>query len=283
MPITVENIAYTYNIGTPAESAALRGVSLAVDRGEWVSIVGHTGSGKSTLAQHLNVLLIAQSGSVSIDGTEVSEKSKKLRELRKKVGLVFQYPEQQFFADSVRAEIEFGPSNWGVSGEDLERHVELAVESTGLNRELLASNPFALSGGQKRRVALASVIASKPDYLVLDEPTAGLDATGVRELFQLLARIKAEGMAVVQVTHDLASALVYSDRILVLEDGKSVCYGDTGTVAEFLLENPVRGLLLPPLVKFCSGLRRRGFDVPLTLGVSEIVAALDELREKKNS
>lgn len=165
----------------------------------------------------------------------------------------------------------------------MERHVSLAVDAVGLDTALMDSNPFALSGGQRRRVALASVIASKPDYLVLDEPTAGLDATGIRELFQLLRTMRSDGLAVVQVTHDLASALEFSDRILVLENGRSVCYTEPQEVAELLLEKPVRGLVLPPLVKFCSGLRQKGMDIPLTCGVNEIVSALRYFKERKKS
>jgi energy-coupling factor transport system ATP-binding protein len=276
--IVVRDLSFTYNIGTSARSEALRGVSLAVERGEWVSIVGHTGSGKSTLAQHLNVLLIPQSGAVEIDGVAVDQRAKNLRELRRKVGLVFQYPEQQFFAETVREEIAFAPSNWGVKGSELDECVNEAVMSSGLDPSLLDSNPFALSGGQRRRVALASVIAMRPDYLVLDEPTAGLDAAGIRELTQLMTKIRGEGLGVVQVTHDLQSALAHSDRILVLENGSGVTYGDAESVAAYLLDNPVQGLVIPPLVKFIVGLRERGLDLPLTSGVGRIVDSLEESR-----
>ena len=170
----IEHLSYAYNSGTPSEALALKDVSVSVSRGEWVSIVGHTGSGKSTLAQHMNALLIPQSGLVEIDGVQVTPKAKGLRDLRRKVGLVFQYPEQQFFAETARDEIAFAPANWGASGEELEQCVDYAVSSVGLEPDLLGANPFSLSGGQQRRVAMASVIAMKPDYLVLDEPTAVL-------------------------------------------------------------------------------------------------------------
>lgn len=279
MSIVVESLCYTYGIGTPAVSEALAGVSFTVERGEWLSIVGHTGSGKSTLAQHLNVLLIPQSGSVSIDGVEVREKSKDLRHLRCKVGLVFQYPEQQFFAESVREEIEFAPRNWGVTGAELGECVERAVAASGLDRALLSSNPFALSGGQRRRVALASVIAARPDYLVLDEPTAGLDATGIRELMQLMRDLRAGGLGVVQVTHDLQSALSNSDKILVLERGRSVVQGPPEAVAAYLQDNPVQGLVMPPLVRFAAGLRARGLDVRLTASLDEILERISSFKE----
>jgi energy-coupling factor transport system ATP-binding protein len=281
MSLRVENLSYTYNPGTPAVTVALRGVSLSVERGEWVSIVGHTGSGKSTLAQHLNALLLPQSGRVEIDGVEVKRKAKGLRALRRKVGLVFQYPEQQFFAETVREEIAFAPSNWGVQGEELDASVFDAVRAVGLDSALLDSNPFALSGGQQRRVALASVIAMRPDYLVLDEPTAGLDAAGVRELARLLAKVRADGLAVIQVTHDLQSALEHSDRILVLENGVSVALGAPEEVAEYLLANPVRGLVIPPLVQFAAGLREMGALLDLTSDIKTIVKKVEELRASR--
>ncbi|MDR1510028.1 MAG: energy-coupling factor ABC transporter ATP-binding protein [Synergistaceae bacterium] len=275
MAITAEDVFYSYNVGTPAEHAALRGVSFSVERGERVSIVGHTGSGKSTLAQHLNLLLFPQSGKVSIDGVSLKNGSPDARELRRKVGLVFQYPETQFFAETARDEIKFAPSNWGMSGDELDSCVDEAAAAAGIDPSILDSNPFNMSGGQRRRVAIASVIAMKPDYLVLDEPTAGLDAAGVRGLDRMLSGIRARGLAVVQVTHDLESALAHSDKILVLEQGKSVASGTPEEIAVFLADNPVRGLLMPPTARFALGLRNRGINVPVTGGVSEFVSALE--------
>lgn len=275
MPIVVESLSHIYNRGTSAESRALTDVSITIERGEWISIVGHTGSGKSTLAQHLNVLLLPQEGSVSIDGVLVEPKSKNLRTLRRKVGLVFQYPEQQFFAETVREEIAFAPSNWGVSGEDLEEIVADAANAVGLSADHFEASPFALSGGQRRRVALASVIAMQPDYLILDEPTAGLDAVGIKELMTLLNEICAMGLGVVQVTHDLQSALANSDRVFVLEGGRCVVFDAPEAVARVLLEKPVRGLIIPPLVRFAAGLARRGVRLPLTAAVPEILTALE--------
>jgi energy-coupling factor transport system ATP-binding protein len=276
MSVIIEHLSYAYNAGTPAVASALKDVSVSVERGEWVSIVGHTGSGKSTLAQHMNALLIPQSGRVEIDGVEVKPKAKGLRSLRRKVGLVFQYPEQQFFAETVREEIAFAPSNWGVFGEELDKCVTDAVSSVGLEPLMLESNPLSLSGGQQRRVALASVIAMKPDYLVLDEPTAGLDATGINELVGLLTKLRSEGLAVVQVTHDLQSALDHSDRLLVLENGVSVTDGAPEEVAEYLLRNPVRGLVIPPLVEFAAGLRERGIALDLTSDLRTIIKKIEE-------
>lgn len=278
MSIAIEGVSYTYNGGTSAAYEALSNVSVTVERGERIAIVGHTGSGKSTLAQHMNALLLPQSGSVVVDGIHIHEKSKDLRAVRRKVGLVFQYPEQQFFAETVREEIAFAPSNWGVAGDDLGRCVTDAIDAVGLDSAFLDNNPFALSGGQRRRVALASVIAMRPDYLVLDEPTAGLDATGIRELSALLGKIRDSGLGVVQITHDLQSALTESSRILVLERGRRVMSGSPEEIAAYLLDNPVQGLVIPPLVRFCAGLRERGIDVKLTSDLPTIVALLEEAR-----
>jgi energy-coupling factor transport system ATP-binding protein len=277
--IIAENIFYSYNMGTPAEHAALEGVSFSVERGERVSIVGHTGSGKSTLAQHLNLLLFPQSGNLSIDGVTLESGSPEARKLRRKVGLVFQYPESQFFAETARDEIKFAPANWGMSGDALDACVDEAASAAGIELSLLDSNPFNMSGGQRRRLAIASVIAVKPDYLVLDEPTAGLDAEGVRGLERILSDIRERGLAVVQVTHDLESALAHSDKILVLEHGKGVASGTPEEIAGFLADNPVKGLLMPPTARFAMGLRKRGINVPITSGVSDLVSALERAGE----
>jgi energy-coupling factor transport system ATP-binding protein len=276
--IAAEDVFYSYNVGTPAEHAALEGVSFRVEHGERVSIVGHTGSGKSTLAQHLNLLLFPQRGSVSIDGVSPKPGSPDARELRRKVGLVFQYPETQFFAETVRDEIKFAPANWGMRGDELDACVDEAAAAAGVEPSLLGSNPFSMSGGQRRRVAIASVIAMKPDYLVLDEPAAGLDAAGVRGLERIFSDIRARGLAVVQVTHDLESALNHSDKILVLERGRAVASGTPEEIALFLADNPVRGLLLPPTARFALGLRKRGINVSVTCGVPELVSALESAK-----
>jgi energy-coupling factor transport system ATP-binding protein len=273
--IAADDIFYSYNTGTPAEHTALRGVSLRVERGERVAVVGHTGSGKSTLAQHLNLLLFPRKGVVSIDGVSVKPGSPDARELRRKVGLVFQYPETQFFAETARDEIKFAPSNWGAGGSELDAIVDEAAAAVGIDQRILDSNPFSMSGGQRRRVAIASVIAMKPDYLVLDEPTAGLDAEGVRGLERILSDVRARGLAVVQVTHDLESALAHSDKIFVLERGRAVASGTPEEIALFLAENPVQGLLMPPLARFALGLRKKGINVPVTSGAPEILSALE--------
>ena len=275
MSIEVEKITYIYNQGTPAEQTALRDVSMSVKRGIWTSVVGHTGSGKSTLAQHLNLLLTPQIGSVSIDGTKSEPGTKNARELRRKVGLVFQYPESQFFAETVRDEIEFAPLNWGTRGDELASCVDEAVEYSGLDPALLGANPFSLSGGQRRRVAIASVLSMRPEYLVLDEPTAGLDADGIRGLIRMLNDVKSRGVSVVQITHDLESALANSDEILVLERGSVVAVGNPEETAEYLAAHNVKGLVLPPIVRFAIGLREHGINATLTGDLSGIISAIE--------
>ena len=280
MSIKAADIKYIYNAGTSAAVTALDGVSIEVERGEWVSIVGHTGSGKSTLAQHLNLLLTPFSGTVSIDGITVTPGSRAARDARRKVGLVFQYPESQFFAETVREEIAFAPSNWGVAGVALDACVTEAAASAGLSPSALGSNPFSLSGGERRRVAIASVLSMKPDYLVLDEPTAGLDASGVRGLSAIFRELCSKGMAVIHVTHDMEIAMSMSDRIAVLERGVLAVSGTPERVAEYLSERPVKGLLMPASARFAQGLRKHGIHVSLASPVSGIIEALGEARSR---
>jgi energy-coupling factor transport system ATP-binding protein len=281
LSIKAVNIKYIYNEGTPAAVTALDGISLEAERGEWVSVVGHTGSGKSTLAQHLNLLLTPSSGTVSIDGARVAPGSREARDARRKVGLVFQYPESQFFAETVREEIAFAPSNWGVGGAALDACVAEAASSAGLSPSMLGSNPFSLSGGERRRAAIASVLSMKPDYLVLDEPTAGLDASGVRGLTATFKDLCSKGMAVIHVTHDMEIAMSMSDRIAVLERGVLAVSGTPERVAEYLSERPVKGLVMPPSVRFAQGLREKGVRVPLASRVSGIIEALEEARSRR--
>jgi energy-coupling factor transport system ATP-binding protein len=280
LSIKATDIKYIYNAGTPAAVTALDGISIEVGRGEWVSIVGHTGSGKSTLAQHLNLLLTPFSGQVSIDGAAVTPGSRAARDARRKVGLVFQYPESQFFSETVREEIAFAPSNWGVSGDALDACVAEAASAAGLCPSALAANPFNLSGGERRRAAIASVLSVKPDYLVLDEPTAGLDASGVRGLAATFRELCSKGMAVIHVTHDMEIAMSTSDRIAVLERGILAVSGTPERVAEYLSERPIKGLVMPPATRFAHGLRERGIPAPLAGSVNGIIEALEEARSR---
>jgi energy-coupling factor transport system ATP-binding protein len=275
MSIKVDSLCHVYHPGTPLETRALSGVDLLADRGEWVAVVGQTGSGKSTLAQHLNALLLPTSGSVTIDGISTAVESVALREVRRKVGLVFQYPEHQLFAESVREEMAFGPKNWEFPEAEIKRVTIETMALLGLPLELLDRSPFQLSGGQKRRLCIASVLASRPDYLVLDEPTAGMDAPGRQELLSLLKCLIKEGLGVVHITHDLELALALADRILVLEKGKTVFCGTPAGLMDELLDRSLRGLRLPPLLELVSGLRDYGYPIPYTVDPETLAALLE--------
>lgn len=265
MSIEVRNLTHRYASVGGDGVLAVDDLSLTVEEGEWVAIIGHTGSGKSTFVRHLNGLTRPTSGEVQVEDYLVSAEGKPdLRGLRRMVGLVFQYPEQQLFEETVAREIAFGPKNWGVTGEELDRVVAQAMEMVGLGPEFADRNPFALSGGQKRRVAIASVLASGPKYLVLDEPTAGLDAQGRRDLLELLAGINARGVTLLQVTHDMDIAFGCASKILALEKGRKVFYATPQEGAAYLRQHPVAGLKLPPLVELALALRDCGKDVPVT-------------------
>lgn len=274
MSIIVSGLGHTYHPGTPLETSALRDISFEFPAGTWFSVVGHTGSGKSTLAQHLNGILLPMEGEIFIDGLEVKEKSRSLRDIRRKVGLVFQYPEQQLFAETVSDELAFAPRNWGVSEQDIPGRVAAAAAQVGLDEGCLGRSPFHLSGGEKRKAAIASVLSSRPDYLVLDEPTAGLDSFSRKELTRLLSGLRKEGMGILLVTHDLDIALQMSDRILVLDGGRRTVCDTPAAVLGHLRSHPVPGLQLPEIAALSSALRERGKDVPLTWDWKEIKSAL---------
>lgn len=229
-----------------------------------MTVVGHTGSGKSTLAQHLNGLLIPQSGSVVVDGTEVREKSPDLRAVRRKVGLVFQYPEQQLFAENVFEEVAFAPRNWGVHEAEILGLVQSSLALVGLDGQYLERSPFHLSGGEKRKVAIASVLASTPEYLVLDEPTAGLDSFSRKELVDLFTALKGKGYGILLVTHDLDIALQASDAILILNRGEQVVRDTPKRVIEHLQGHHIPGLSLPDIVTLSAELHARTEAVPIT-------------------
>jgi len=275
MSIRVDSLCHVYHPGTPLETKALSGVDLTVEPGTWVAVVGQTGSGKSTLAQHLNALLVPTSGSVVVDGVPTTSETSALRSVRRKVGLVFQYPEHQLFAESVSEEMAFGPRNWKFTEEEIRETTSRTLSLLGLPEELLSRSPFHLSGGQKRRLCIASVLASRPDYLVLDEPTAGMDAPGRKELLGLLKGLVEEKIGVVHITHDLELALALADQVIVLEKGKTVFCGSPGSLMDELLERPIRGLCLPPILELVSGLRDYGYPVPYTLDAEMLAIRLE--------
>lgn len=222
MPIIIKDLYYTYQKGTPYETHALKGVNLNINEGEFVGLIGHTGSGKSTLVQHLNGLVLPSSGFVQVDDLVTSDKKVKMRDVRKKVGLVFQYPEHQLFEETVEKDVGYGPENLGFSEKEKKKIVKDALESVQLDyKSIKDKSPFNLSGGQKRRVAIAGIIAMKPKYLVLDEPTAGLDPRGREEiLFQIKKLHKETGMTIVLVSHSMEDVARFADKLIVMHKGQ---------------------------------------------------------------
>lgn len=283
MSIVIEKLSHIYHENTALRTAALEGVSLTIEREYWTSVIGHTGSGKSTLAQHLNAILRPTSGSVIVDGVPILPEKKRdktdFREIRRKVGLVFQYPEQQLFEETVRAEVAFAPRNWGVPENEISELVARSLRAVELDESFLERSPFGLSGGEKRRVAIASVLACSPEYLVLDEPTAGLDGRARAALLRLLDTIHREGTGIVLITHDLEIAFTRSDRILMLNHGRCVGLGTPGEVAKELYERPVRGLVLPEVMRAALIMREKGLRVPLTCDPDKLALAV--LRERR--
>ncbi|WP_079477324.1 energy-coupling factor ABC transporter ATP-binding protein [Halobacillus salinus] len=223
MDITFDQVSYVYQPGSPFEHRALQDISFSIQSGSFVAIIGHTGSGKSTLLQHLNGLMQPTNGRVSVGpyDMEAGKKNKRLRELREKVGVVFQYPEHQLFEETVSKDIAFGPENFGVEEQEIQTRITEAVRATGLSEELLERSPFDLSGGQMRRVAISGVLAMNPEVLVLDEPTAGLDPSGQREIMDMFHNLhKEKQLTTVLVTHSMEDALKYADHIIILNNGE---------------------------------------------------------------
>ncbi|WP_173917934.1 energy-coupling factor ABC transporter ATP-binding protein [Halobacillus sp. Marseille-Q1614] len=222
MDITFKKVSYVYQPDSPFEHKALDDINFSIRSGSFVAVIGHTGSGKSTLLQHLNGLMRPTSGKVTVGPyvLEAGEKNKHLRELREKVGIVFQYPEHQLFEETVRKDIAFGPSNFGVEETEIAKRTKDAIEAVHLNDDLLERSPFDLSGGQMRRVAISGVLAMNPEVIVLDEPTAGLDPRGQKEIMDMFARLHREkGLTTVLVTHSMEDALTYADHIVILNKG----------------------------------------------------------------
>ena len=279
--IRVENLTHTYGIGTPFCRSAVQNMDLSIYRGELLGVIGHTGSGKSTLIQHLNGLLKPTEGRILLDGRDIWAEPKKIRDVRFRVGLVFQYPEYQLFEETVYRDIAFGPGNMGLSKGEIDARVRAAARFAGLGEDMLNKSPFALSGGQKRRVAIAGVIAMDPEVLVLDEPSAGLDPQGREEL---LAHIRAyhreRGTTVVLVSHSMEEIARNADRIVVLAHGKSLMSGTPHEVFSRAEELVQAGLDVPQVTRIAMELRRRGLPVdPAVYTTEELCAALLALRK----
>lgn len=259
MSITVENLTYTYSKGMPNETWALEDVSFRLEPGEFAAIIGHTGSGKSTLVQQLNGLLRPDSGKITVGEVCITDPSTKMTEVRRKVGLVFQYPEYQLFEETVAKDVAFGPKQVGITGEELDRVVTDSIRLTGLDyEEVKERSPFELSGGQKRRVAIAGVLAMKPEILILDEPTAGLDPSAHRDVLELIRRIhRQERMTILLVSHNMGDIAKLADRVLVMNRGRLVMNGTPAEV--FSRREPLweMGLGLPPATEFMERLKER--------------------------
>ena len=279
--IRVENLVHTYGEGTPFCRSAVDGISLDIYPGEFLGVIGHTGSGKSTLIQHLNGLLKPTAGRVLFHGKDIWEDTKKIREVRFRVGLVFQYPEYQLFEETVRKDISFGPKNMGLDEAAIARRVERAAAFAGLAPELLDQSPFDLSGGQKRRVAIAGVIAMEPEVLILDEPSAGLDPAGRSSLLQNIRDYhRSTGGTVVLVSHSMDEIAENVDRIAVLSDAGVVMSGTPQEVFSRSEELEAVGLTVPQVTKVAMELRRRGVAVDASVyTVEDLYRSLTALRK----
>lgn len=263
MSITIKNLTYTYNAGTAFEKKALDDVSLTIDKGSFVGLIGHTGSGKSTLIQHLNALLKPTSGQVLIDGRDIHSDKSKLKEIRQKVGLVFQYPEHQLFEMTVFQDVAFGPSNMGFSKEDIEERVIAALDIVGIGKDAYEKSPFELSGGQKRRTAIAGVLAMKPEVLILDEPTAGLDPHGRDEILAKIHEMhKKLNITVILVSHSMEDIARLVDSIIVMNNGTIHFSGTPTEVFSHAEELEKIGLAAPSITYLMHALNKNGFDVP---------------------
>ena len=282
MVITIEHLTHIYGAGTPFEKKAVDDVSLTLDSGQIIGVIGHTGSGKSTLIQHLNGLLKPASGRILLDGQDIWADKAKLRQVRFQVGLVFQYPEYQLFEETVYRDIAFGPTNMGLSQEEIDRRVRRAAEFAGLAPELLEKSPFELSGGQKRRVAIAGVIAMEPSVLILDEPAAGLDPRGrSRILGQIQAYHKETGNTVLLVSHSMEDVANYADKVLVMNDAKVFAYDTVENVFARSEELKAIRLAVPQVTNVFHRLREEGLAVPenvYTVGYArrKLLAILEE-------
>lgn len=280
--LQVEDLTYIYSIGTPFEHKALDQVSLSINPGEFVGIIGHTGSGKSTLMQQLNGLLKPTSGRVLLDGQDIWSDKKLTRAARFRVGLVFQYPEYQLFEETVYKDIAFGPTNMGLSKEEIDRRVREAAGFVGLTEKQLEVSPFDLSGGQKRRVAIAGVIAMEPEVLILDEPTAGLDPVGREEILgNIRAYRAAKNAAVLMVSHSMEDVARLTDRLLVMNGSRLAMDAAPGEVFEHVQELLDMGLSIPKVTQVFLRLRSLRVDVKNVYTIDQAVAELLRLKEGK--
>ena len=277
--LEVKNLCHTYSIGTPFEHVALKDVSFAVERGEFIGVIGHTGSGKSTLMQHLNGLLKPTSGQVILDGKDIWSDKKLTRQSRFRVGLVFQYPEYQLFEETVYKDIAFGPKNMGLDAAEIDRRVREAAGFVGLTEAQLEVSPFDLSGGQKRRVAIAGVIAMEPEVLILDEPTAGLEPEGREEVLQNIDDYrKAKNATIMMVSHSMNDVAKMASRLLVMCDAHLAMDGTPQEVFNHAQELLDMGLDIPEITRVFLKLQQRGLPVNQVYTMEQAVAELKRLK-----
>ena len=262
MLISVKNVNYVYGSGTAYETQALKDINLEIDQGEFIGIIGHTGSGKSTLIQHLNGLMKATSGTIFFDGKDIYEKGYSMKQLRSKVGLVFQYPEHQLFETDIFRDVCFGPKNLGLPKEEVERRAKDALRQVGIDEKLFDQSPFDLSGGQKRRVAIAGVLAMEPQVLILDEPTAGLDPKGRNEILEQISMLHREKkITVILVSHSMEDVAKYVDRIIVMNQGELMYNDAPREVFRHYKELEKVGLAAPQVTYIMNRLKEKCLDV----------------------
>ena len=278
--IKLENVSYTYMPGGPFEKTAVHNIDLTIPDGQFIGLIGHTGSGKSTLIQLMNGLIKPTEGRITVDGQELFAKDVKMRDIRFKVGLVMQYPEYQLFEETVEKEIAYGPTNMGLSEEEIKSRVEYAADLVGIPKEMLERSPFELSGGQKRRVAIAGIVAMQPTTLILDEPTAGLDPKGRDEiLFKIKDLQRRMKITVVLVSHSMEDIAQMADRILVMNKGRLAMNGTPSEIFSRGDELTLMGLDLPQVTKICNDLIRAGY--PVKKGIYTVSEAVEEIKRLK--
>ena len=278
MGIALENVSFTYQEGTPLASTALSDVSLTIEDGSYTALIGHTGSGKSTILQLLNGLLVPSQGSVRVFDTLITStsKNKDIRQIRKQVGLVFQFAENQIFEETVLKDVAFGPQNFGVSEEDAEQIAREKLALVGIDESLYNRSPFELSGGQMRRVAIAGILAMEPAILVLDEPTAGLDPLGRKELMNLFKKLHQSGMTIVLVTHLMDDVAEYANQVYVMEKGRLVKFGKPSDVFQDVVFMEEVQLGVPKITSFCKRLADRG------VSFKRLPIKIEEFKESLN-
>ncbi len=284
MSIIVDHVNYIYEAGTAMEYVALKDINLVIPDGQFIGLIGHTGSGKSTLVQHLNGLLKQTSGSIYYNGADIHDSDYNKKELRSKVGLVFQYPEHQLFEIDVFSDVCFGPKNLGLDKKETELRAYAALKQVGLPDEYFYQSPFDLSGGQKRRVAIAGVLAMKPEVLILDEPTAGLDPRGRDEILDQIARLREEtGMTVILVSHSMEDVARYVDRIIVMNRGQVMLDNEPREVFRHYKELEQVGLAAPQVTYIMQALKQNGLDVDTDITTIEEAKAaiLQAMRARK--